>query len=68
MMYFLEDIEDHPNIADPLLTESWLRSWRAFMARNGKFIGIENNNETMFVKNLKRVSIMLTIRTQRIKE
>uniref|UniRef100_A0A2P2HXT6 Patched domain-containing protein 3-like n=1 Tax=Hirondellea gigas TaxID=1518452 RepID=A0A2P2HXT6_9CRUS len=53
ILNFLEKLESHKHIGDPLYTESWLRSWKAFMGRNGVYLGLNNSDEQSFIDNLK---------------
>ncbi|KAF2366096.1 Protein patched/dispatched [Trinorchestia longiramus] len=53
MLDFLEEVESHPHIGDPLYTVSWLRSWRSFMDRNGAYLEINNTDEASLITNLK---------------
>lgn len=52
---FLEKVEGHKNIGDPLYTEAWIRSWKEFMERNGPYLGLNDTDEKTMIANLKEV-------------
>ncbi|KAA0189999.1 hypothetical protein HAZT_HAZT000998 [Hyalella azteca] len=50
---FIEKVESLPSIGDPLYTDCWVRQWSRFMAKNGKYQGLNNSNEETYIRNLK---------------
>ncbi|KAF2366095.1 Protein patched/dispatched [Trinorchestia longiramus] len=53
ILKFMDLVESHESIGDPLYTECWLRQWMRYMDKNGKYLGLNNTDEPTYIRNLK---------------
>ncbi|XP_047741343.1 patched domain-containing protein 3-like isoform X2 [Hyalella azteca] len=53
LLEFVEKVESHEFIGDEFYTDCWLRQWTKYMARNGKYQGLNNSDEKTYIYNLQ---------------
>ncbi|KAA0183387.1 hypothetical protein HAZT_HAZT002792 [Hyalella azteca] len=55
LLEFVEKVESHEFIGDEFYTDCWLRQWTKYMAKNGKYQGLNNSDEKTYIYNLQEV-------------
>ncbi|XP_047736660.1 patched domain-containing protein 3 [Hyalella azteca] len=56
---FVERVESHESIGDPLYTECWLRQWKRYMEKNGQYLGLNNSDEKTYIHNLQELVLFM---------